>query len=159
MLRTFASDQPHEWISNRRVGVDRPRHREGWTAYGTVSLGQTTAVGRDRQGHVSKPRFRPAEPVVEQNLPGRAGDEISAANDLIHAHGGVVSHYGELIGWAHRVPADDEIAPNTRWFQLGAAEEQVIPADRARGHAESPGERAITQDSRIDRAAVCTVPG
>ena len=56
----------------------------------------------------------PAQGPVEQDLPGGAGDQIVAADHLVHSHQGVVDHDRELVGRAHAVASDEEVAAQTR---------------------------------------------
>ena len=113
-----------------------------------VALGQAAAVGGDGQRNVAEARERPAQGPVEQDLTGRAGDQIVAADHLVHAHQGVVHDHGKLVRRPQSVPGDEEVAAQPGGIQLDAAKEQVVPGDRPSRHPEPPGERPIAQGRR-----------
>ena len=67
-------------------------------------------IGPQHQRHVRERRRRPAEGLVEQQLPWRVGDVILAANDVRDPHQRIVDDDGEVVGRDARRIAPARIA-------------------------------------------------
>jgi len=113
-----------------------------------VALGQAAAIRRDGQGNVAEGRGRETKSLIEQELPRSAGHQIVAADDLGHAHEGVIDDHGKLVRRAQAVAADDEISAQPRGLSLLGAAKKVVPADDSRRNPEPPGERT-PRESKI----------
>ena len=105
---------------------------------------------------MSEVRLGPAGLAIKQDLPGRAGHQVVAPNDLVHAHRMIIGDDGELIGEASVVSRDNEIAAQVRGVDGDAAEEDIIPLDQSLRHAKPPGEWAVAKLRRIGDAAIGT---
>ena len=88
---TTVSDQPHDWTSDpiSRLG-STPCLTQRCQLDRAVAFGQATAVGGDGEGDVAELRGLPAEGLVKENLPRRAGHEVVAADDLVHTRERIV---------------------------------------------------------------------
>src|SRR5689334_5541002 len=63
-----------------------------------MAFGEASAVGPQDQGDVRKERRFGAERAVEQNLLGRIGNVIGAANYVCDTHINVIDYGAQLIG-------------------------------------------------------------
>ena len=137
----------HAWIDPvlaQRRQLERP-----------ITFGEPAAVGFDGQGNMPEPRLVPAGLAVQQDLPGRARDQVGAADHLRDAHRGVVGDDGKLIGMVGILPRDDEVAAKARRVEGNSAQKEVVPLDRAWRHTKPPGERTIAKLAGISNSAAC----
>ena len=63
-----------------------------------IALGKPFAILRNHQRNVGPARHRLAKEPVQEDLPGRGGQQIGPAQDLRDAHRAVVHHHRELVG-------------------------------------------------------------
>ena len=77
----------------------------GAHAGGAVAFGEAGAVGAQDERDVRKDRRLGAESAVEQDLFGRVGNVIGAANDMGDAHVDVIDNSAELVGGQGRPAA------------------------------------------------------
>ena len=91
-----------------------------------------------------KPAWRlPAEGFVEQELSGRAREQVFAPHHLLDLHGVVVGHHGQFVGGEIVAPPDHEVAEVAARRASDSAQAAVVKFDHAAvGHAKPPGHAA-----------------
>ncbi len=104
-------------------------------------------------------RNGPSGLTIKQDLAGRAGNEVVAADHLVHAHGRIIGNDRKLIRVAGLVSRDDEVSTQPGGVKCDSAQTEVVPFDQARRHAKSPGEWTIAQGYRISDTSIGTGPG
>ncbi len=108
-------------------------------AEGAVAFGEALAAGIDHQGGVVELGRLEAEGFVEEQLAGGGDEQVLAADDLGHAHGGVVDHHGQFVGGDAVLAPDKEVAEIAQALELAGAEPDVVENDLPIvGHSEAP---------------------
>ena len=108
-------------------------------AGGAVALAEARFVRTEDQRHVGEYRQARAQRLVEQNLLGRVGDVVGAADDVGDAHVHIVGHHAQVVCGAAVGAEQHEV------FQFGigefhAAEDGVVEERAARfRHGEADG--------------------
>src|SRR3984885_6261271 len=104
-----------------------------------MPLGEALALRVFHQGAVIPERRLEAQRLVEKHLAGGGPEEISAADDLRDAHGGIVDYAGELIGRYAVAPPDQEVSEVVAGDEALGSEVLVMKFDGASiGYSEAP---------------------
>ena len=123
-----------------------------------IALGQSPAVGSNRQRDMPKFRLGPTKLAKEHNLAWRARHEIVSADHLVHTHQIIIHDDRELIRVPSLVPRDDEVPAHARRFEANSSQKEVIPLDQPRRHTKSPRKRSVPKRRCIAGATIRTRP-
>ena len=126
--------------SGRRPSQQRQKIAEGFGhdafvaigdhAGGAVALAEARLVRAENQRHVGEHRQRGAQRLVEQDLLGRIGNMIGAADDVGDAHVHIVGDHAQVIGGA-AVGAQQHEVFQLSVGELHAAEDGVVESGAA----------------------------
>ena len=97
-----------------------------------MALGELGPVGAEDERHVAEARRRQAEGLVEEDLLGRVGDVVVAAEDVGDAEEGVVDDAGEVVG-RRAVRLDDDLVLDGVRLDGDPAVDEVVEGDRPAG--------------------------
>ena len=78
-----------------------------------------------------------AEGAEEQDVLGRVGQVVLAANDMADGHLGIVDDDGEVVERRAVAADDDQVAAERRGVDLDVAADDVVEGDHARPDAEA----------------------
>src|SRR5947209_3775687 len=123
-----------------------------------VAFGQPPAIRADDKGNVGEDRGRQSERAVKQQLPGRRGNKIVAANNRGNARVGVIDDDGELISRSFLRFPDDEVAADVLAGECSEAAKDVVKSGHV-ADAESPGKRPADKAGGVGDRTVRTSAG
>ena len=123
-----------------------------------MTLRQRRVVGAEHEREMRERRRRPAERLVDENLPWRVRDVVFAAHDVRDPHQGVVDDDGVVVGRDAVTAHDDWIADDVGVKRHRAAHQVVERHDPIGRHPQPhrrrlPGLHAVRDNGRIERAA------